>query len=69
MFESLNNVDWNLLHRQKLALLALRTQLAVGSPEAEALAGVIHLLDALQDDAAVAGRWVFPGENETANGK
>jgi hypothetical protein len=56
MFESLNGVDWNLLHRQKLTLLALREQQASGSTKAEALSGVIHLLDALQDDAAAIGR-------------
>ena len=62
MFESLNGVDWYLLHRQKLALLTLRQRVPEGSAEAEALSGVIHLLDALQDDAAAIGRWTFPGE-------
>ena len=66
MFESLNGVDWNLLHRQKLSLLALREQQARGSTEAEALSGVIHLLDALQDDAAAIGRWEFPEDSAVA---
>lgn len=62
MFESLNDVDWDLLHRQKLTLLKLRPRQPQGSAEADALSGVIHLLDALQDDAVAAGHWTFPGE-------
>lgn len=64
MFESLNNVDWNLLHQQKLTLLAMLRRQRDGSPEAEALSGIINLLDTLQDEAADAGIWEFPGENE-----
>ena len=66
MFESLNGVDWNLLHRQKLTLLKLRQREPEGSAEADALSGVIHLLDALQDDAATIGRWTFPGEPDNS---
>ena len=66
MFESLNGVDWDLLHRQKLTLLKLRQRQPEGSAEAEALSGVIHLLDALQDDAAAIGRWTFPGEPDNS---
>lgn len=62
MFNSLDKVDWDLLHKQKLALLAIRTQHRDGSPEFQALSGIIHLLDALQDDAAADGRWTFPNE-------
>ena len=62
MFESLNGVDWDLLHRQKLILLKLRQRQPEGSAETDALSGVIHLLDALQDDAAAIGRWTFPGD-------
>ena len=68
MFESLNGVDWGLLHRQKLTLLKLRQRQPEGSAEAEALSGVIHLLDALQDDAAAIGRWAFPDLNQTEGG-
>ena len=64
MFRSLDKVDWDLLHQQKLVLLAMRKQHRHGSPEADALSGIIHLLDALQDDAAADGRWVFPNENK-----
>ncbi len=64
MFESLNRVDWSLLHKQKLALLAIRGQQREGSPVFEALSGVIHLLDALQDDAVADGRWAFPNEDD-----
>ena len=64
MFESLNNVDWNLLHQQKLVLLKMLECHQDGSPEAEALSGIINLLDTLQDEATNAGIWAFPGENE-----
>ena len=62
MFDCLNHVDWDLLHRQKQVLLALHAQHRDGSSEAEALAGVVSLLDALQDEAAAQGRWTFPDE-------
>ena len=68
MFESLNDVDWSLLHRQKLTLLKLRQRQPESSADAEALSGVIHLLDALQDDAAASGRWEFPDLNQTERG-
>lgn len=60
MYESLDKVDWALLHQQKLVLLAIQSRQPDGSPEFEALSGIIHLLDALQDDAEAAGRWRFP---------
>jgi hypothetical protein len=63
MFNSLDNVDWDLLHRQKLALLRMLDGMDRDTPTAEALWGIVHLLDALQDDAAEAGRWTFPGES------
>ena len=66
MFGSLNRVDWGLLHRQKLTLLKLRQRQPEGSAEAVALSGVIHFLDALQDDAAAIGRWAFPGEPDNS---
>ena len=65
MFDSLKNVDWDLLHEQKLALLAMRQSHCDGSPQRAALSGIIHLLDALQDDAVADGRWVFPNERKT----
>lgn len=68
MFESLEGVDWGLLHRQKLSLLVLRERQPQESAEANALSGVIHLLDALQDDAVTLGRWSFPDE-EPREGK
>ena len=63
MFKSLDQVDWDLLHQQKLALLGVLDGLARDAPTANALRGLVHLLDALQDDAAAAGRWAFPGES------
>ena len=67
MFNSLDRVDWALLHRQKRVLLNVLNPLDRNSPVAEALWGLVHLLDALQDDAAAVGRWTFPGER-TQNG-
>ena len=65
MFKSLENVDWNLLHNQKLALLEILERQHAASNEAEALLGIINLLDALQDDAAAIGLWEFPSEDGT----
>jgi len=65
MFKSLKNVDWNLLHNQKLVLLEILDRQHRSSNEAETLLGIINLLDALQDDAAAIGLWQFPGEDGT----
>jgi len=65
MFKSLENVDWNLLHNQKLALLEILERQRAASNETETLLGIINLLDALQDDAAAIGLWEFPGEDGT----
>lgn len=62
MFKCLDRVDWNLLHRQKLATVQLLATGSMQPSDAEALWGIVHLLDALQDDAAAAGRWSFPEE-------
>lgn len=64
MFNSLNKVDWDLLHKQKQILVAMRAKLPEQSSEYEALSGVIHLLDALQDDAVADGRWRFPNGDD-----
>jgi hypothetical protein len=64
MFNSLDKIDWNLLHEQKLALLAMRKKQHDSSSEFQALSGIIHLLDALQDDAVADGRWTFPNAND-----
>lgn len=66
MFNSLDRVDWELLHQQKLALLRVLDGMSRDTTAAEAPWGIVHLLDALQDDAAEAGRWVFPGESADA---
>ena len=69
MFEKLN-IDWDLCHRQKLALvgLLLRSTGAVNvrlTPnEREAIEGIVNLLDALQDEAVAAGLWAFPEQEE-----
>jgi len=68
MFKSLDKVDWDLLHRQKLVLLAMCKQYRGNSPEVDALSGIIHLLDALQDDAVAESRWTFPNEHKSKGG-
>ncbi len=60
MSEALMNVDWNLLHEQKLVLLEMLNSITRDSTAGQALSGIIHLLDALQDEAAGGGRWQFP---------
>ena len=64
MSSALQNVDWDLLHQQKLTLLAIREHRRPDSSEYEALSGIIHLLDALQDEAADEGRWQFPSDDD-----
>jgi len=67
MFASLNGVDWNLLHRQKLSLVEWLSGQTPKPPQLEELWGIVHLLDALQDDAVACGRWQFP-EDHAQNG-
>lgn len=62
--KALSNVDWDLLHQQKLTLLELLGPRPDDSPQSQALAGIIHLLDALQDEAVEQGRWQFPEDSE-----
>ena len=69
MFKSLNRVDWDLLHEQKQVLVTMRATLPRESREYEALSGVIHLLDALQDDAVADGLWTFPNQDEMQGDK
>ena len=69
MSRALHKVDWNLLHQQKQILVTMRAKLPEKSREYEALSGVIHLLDALQDDAVADGRWTFPNEDEQEGDK
>lgn len=69
MFKSLKRVDWDLLHKQKQILVTLRAKLPKESSEYEALSGIIHLLDALQDDAVADRRWTFPNEDDNEGDK
>ena len=72
MFESLNRIDWDLLHRQKRVLVQEASKDGLKPSVADALWGIVHLLDTLQDDAVAAGRWTFPGERgmrEVRHGK
>jgi len=69
MFEKLN-IDWDLCHRQKLALVALLLRstgagnVKLTPNEREAIEGIVNLLDALQDEVAAAGLWAFPEQEE-----
>ncbi len=62
MFESIKKINWELLHQQKRVLLELLDSMPQDTPTAVALWGLVHLLDALQDDADAAGVWRFPEE-------
>ncbi len=68
MFDSLNGVDWKLLHRQKLLLVEWLSGRPPQPSDAETLWGIVHLLDALQDDAEAAGRWRFPEDRALERG-
>lgn len=69
MFKSLDmGVDWDLLHQQKLILLEMRQDQPDDSPEADAITGIVHLLDSLQDDAVGLGLWEFPGTAHAHDG-
>ena len=68
MFDSLNGVDWELLHRQKLILVEWLSRQPPKPPQLEELWGIVHLLDALQDDAVACGRWQFPEDCERKEG-
>jgi hypothetical protein len=68
MFDSLNGVDWNLLHRQKRVLVEWLSGKPPKPPQLDTLWGIVHLLDALQDDAAACGRWQFPEDRAQKGG-
>ncbi|MBP6238829.1 MAG: hypothetical protein KA536_21955 [Saprospiraceae bacterium] len=50
MSEALKKVDWKLLKKQKNALVGVNIRRTVRKGDQEALDGIIHLLDALQDE-------------------
>ena len=68
MFDSLKGVDWKLLHRQKLILVEWLSGKPPRSSDVETLWGIVHLLDALQDDAVTEGRWQFPEDSAQEGG-
>ena len=64
MFDACNRVDWNLLYWQKDAVLDwLITNPHAETEFVESLWGVVHLVEALQDDAVAAGRWQVPDDH------
>ena len=50
MSEALKKVDWKLLKKQKNSLVEVNIRRTVRKQDQEALDGIIHLLDALQDE-------------------
>lgn len=64
---ALAGVDWELLHKQRLALGTLLTMSAIiPSETAHFLEGILNLLDALQDEAEVRGVFEYPSIGEAA---
>ena len=59
--ELLHKIDWAALMDQKYALVDLIHEGGAGA-KAEALQGIVHLLDALQDAASEAGLPAYPEE-------
>ena len=57
------DIDWDLLHKQKYELLAVIEKEEEISGEIGELQGIIHLIDALQDVAAKNRIWKFPEDN------
>ena len=68
MFNSLNGVDWELLNRQKRILVEWLSGKPPKPSQLETLWGIVHLLDALQDDAVACGRWQFPDRCDQKGG-
>ncbi len=66
-FPCLERVDWGLLHAQKRFLTGRLEELEPG-PVRDVFQGLVNFLDALQDDAAAAGLWTFPGEDAPSGG-
>jgi hypothetical protein len=67
--KSLQNVDWDLLHQQKMALILLSYLENVPLPvltdeQKENLDGIVNFIDAIQDDIVELGLWKFPAEKE-----
>jgi hypothetical protein len=62
MSKAVNGIDWDLLNQQKVALLKMLGYKNDGTSQSKALWGIIHLLDALQDEAVEKGVWAFPDE-------
>ena len=50
MSEILKRVNWELLKKQKNSLVEVNIRRTVRKQDQEALDGIIHLLDALQDE-------------------
>lgn len=63
-WKTLEGIDWDLLHKQKLALVELAMSDRLIPVECEHLEGVINLLDNLGDEAERRGLFVYPENPE-----
>lgn len=50
MSEALKRVDWDLLKKQKKSLVEVNVRRTVRKQDQKALDGIIHLLDAIQEE-------------------
>ena len=63
MFLIDENIDWEMLKKQKVTLLEVITFLEVPtntgftSSQVDSLLGIIHLIDNVQDNAVKSGKW------------
>lgn len=55
-------IDWELLRQQKETLVDVISQYRLSKTQ-EKLTGILHLLDAIQDDAESAGLWTNPANS------
>ena len=60
-----DQIDWDLLHKQKMALLdVIITGIIKKEETSELLDGLVQMLDEMQDNAVEFGVWSFPETKE-----
>ena len=63
-WKTLEGIDWDLLHKQKLALVELVMSDRLISGEREHLEGIINLFDNLGDEAERKHLFIYPENPE-----
>jgi len=63
-WKTLEGIDWDLLHKQKLALVELAMSDRLMAGECEHLEGIINLLDNLGDEAERKHLFIYPENPE-----